>query len=177
MSRFRLLLRRSLPFRCGRLLQNAYAKPVARFLPFMLAAMITACPYPVFDIEGNLPVVLSDDLLDPLQSAVPPLDCTQQGSLDTIQLRLNNAIEDLNGDPLNVFWYVNYDDEQPSLFQAADIDIFDVSCTTPGLVDGTNIIDAVVMDRAPSAFSAAGARKTQPDGFSIRVMWVLEVSL
>ena len=139
--------------------------------------VLSACPYPVFEVEGNLPLVLSDDLLDPLPTAVPPLDCTQLGTQDTIQLRLNNAVEDLNGDPLNVFWYVNYDDEQPSLFQAADIDIFEVGCTTPGLVNGTNIIDAIVMDRAPSAFSAAGARETQADGFAVRVLWVLEVSL
>ena len=150
---------------------------MACFLPLLAAVMLTACPYPVFDVEGNLPVVLSDELLDPLPTAVPPLDCTQPGAQDTIQLRLNNAVEDLNGDPLNVFWYINYDPEQPSLFQAADIDIFEVGCTTPGLVDGTNIVDAIVMDRAPSSFSAAGARETQPDGFSVRVLWVVEVSL
>ena len=150
---------------------------MACFLPIISALMLYACPYPVFEVEGNLPVVLSDDLLDPLPTAVPPLDCTQLDGQDTIQLRLNNAVDDLNGDPLNVFWYVNYDPEQPSLFQAADIDIFEVGCTTPGLVDGTNIIDAIVMDRAPSSFSAAGARETQADGFSVRVLWVVEVSL
>ena len=177
MSRFREVLRSRCWPSYKPLVQNALRGAMAWFLPLVAIAMLPACPYPVFDVEGNLPVVLSDELLDPLPTAVPPLDCAQIGSQDTIQLRLNNAVEDLNGDPLNVFWYVNYDAEQPSLFQAADIDIFEVGCTTPGLIDGTNIIDAVVMDRAPSSFSAAGARETLPEGFSVRVIWVLEVTL
>ena len=150
---------------------------MARVLLLGALMALGACPYPVFDVEGNLPVVLYDELLDPLPTAVPPLDCTQIDSQDSVQLRLNNAVEDLNKDPLNVFWYVNYDADQPSLFQAADIDIFEFSCTTPGLVDGTNVIDAIVMDRAPASFSAAGARETQEGGFSVRVLWVVEVSL
>jgi hypothetical protein len=142
----------------------------------LLVLMLSACPYPEFDVEENLPVVVAEELLVPLQGAVPPLDCSDPDTTTKIQFRLNQAVEDLNGDPLNVFWYVNYDAEQPSLFQAADIELFDVSCTMPGLVAGTNIIDAIVMDRPPSAFSAAGARKAEDGGFSIRIIWVMEVT-
>ena len=142
----------------------------------LLAAMLIACPFPDFDVQPNQPLVVADEAVVPLPGIVPPLDCTSVSSVEAVEFRIDGAVEDLDGDSLSYFWYVNYDEEQPSLYLAAGVDTFPVNCKTGGLKPGLNVIDVVVMDRAPSSLTATGAREAEDGGYTVRVYWILEVA-
>ena len=59
-------------------------------------------------------------------------------------------------------------------------DTFDfifVPCTHPSaIVDDSVLIELIVMDRPPEAFTAAGARNTTDEGDLARLIWVVEIA-
>ena len=133
--------------------------------------MLASCPYPSFEVQGNQPLVLDETLLVPTLGIVPPLDCTGVGGNDSVEFRIDGAVQDLDGDDLNYFWYVNFD---KSGFINPGLDTLTVTCLTGRIEPGLNLIEAIVMDRPPDPITAETARSAGPDGFHIRVYWVLE---
>lgn len=154
---------------------NTHAKQaltrLAQVLLISASVMLTACPYPSFEVQENQPLVLDEDLLVPSLGLVPPLDCTLGNAGETVEFRLDGAIQDLDGDDLSTFWFINYD---KSGFINPGLDTLTVNCLTGRIEPGLNLIEVVVTDRPPTPITAETAREAGPGGFHLRIYWVLE---
>ena len=144
---------------------------LAQVLLISATAMLVACPYPSFEVQENQPLILDEELLVPALGLVPPLDCTGGNAGENVEFRLDGAVQDLDGDDLSTFWFINYD---KSGFINPGLDTLTVNCLTGRIEPGLNLIEVIVTDRPPSPITAETAREAGPGGFHIRIYWVLE---
>lgn len=152
---------------------------MARALLFCTAVMYSACPVPDFEIDPGLnsPIEVQDNLVVPPEGV---LSATRTNPSLPVEFTIENALSDLDGDRLYTFWYVDYDPGEVGLWDASETFEFTFDpCTHPKAGFDTAesvLVEAIIMDRPPSGFDAAGARETTVDGDLVRLFWVIDIA-
>ena len=146
-------------------------------LLFWFGMSTSACPLPVYDLdpELNSAVEVTPELVQPslATSVKVALNC----NTTPIQFRLEPALFDADGDTINIFWLVNNEDDIGNVDAVGpDFDFDPCSPPASAIDDDFVLIEAFVMDRAPSAFDAAGVHTTTEDGSVTRISWNVEIT-
>jgi hypothetical protein len=145
----------------------------------LTAVTLSACPIPDFEIDPGLnsPIEVLDELVVPPEGV---LSATRTDPSLPVEFYLENALSDPDGDRLFIFWYVDYDAGEVGLWDASETYEFTFDpCTHPkaGFDSAESVlVEAIVMDRPPAGFDAAGARETTEDGDLVRLFWVIELA-
>jgi hypothetical protein len=143
------------------------------------AVMYSACPVPDFEIDPGLnnPIEIQDELVTPPEGV---LSATRTNPSLPVEFYIENALSDADGDRLYTFWYVDYDPGEVGLWDASETFEFTFDpCTHPKAGFDTAesvLVEAIIMDRPPSGFDAAGARETTVDGDLLRLFWVIDIA-
>ena len=141
--------------------------------------MLNACPIPDFAVDPDLNqlIQVTDKLVVPPEGV---LTAVRTNPSVPVEFYIEPAIEDPDGDRLYTFWYVNYDPGEVGLWDDTETFefVFD-PCTHPKAgfdTAETILVEAIVMDRPPAGFDAAGARETTENGDLVRLFWVVEIA-
>lgn len=137
---------------------------------------LAACPLPLYEIEPNGLDV--DEAL-----VLPPLglvSASRQCGASVVSFDVSAAVDDPDGDPVLVFWYVNYDPALPTLHKKvgspAEAYDFDVCSAALAPTDNRLLVEAVIVDRTPPVFDAVRPRQPTGDGQLKLLYWVVEIS-
>jgi hypothetical protein len=133
------------------------------------AMMPTACPLPDVPFGDNQPPVLDSAALKPPEGEAQTMDCSADDTRE-VTFDLGNALEDPDGDSLRVLWYVNYNKDNPTAPDSEDPKSLTMTCFGD-LVDGTNVIEAIIMDRPSQGSTAAALRRVEAGGYAIHLVW------
>jgi hypothetical protein len=160
-------------------LENTRLARLACGLLCVVAVTLSACPIPDFEVDPGLnsPISVLDELVVPPEGV---LSATRTDPSLPVEFYVENALSDPDGDRLFTFWYVDYDPGEVGLWDASETFDFTFDpCTHPkaGFDSAESVlVEAIVMDRPPAGFDAAGARETTEDGDLVRLFWVIEIA-
>jgi hypothetical protein len=130
---------------------------------------LAACAVDEAPAAVNHAPIVDYEALQPAMGSPLVMDCSEDDG-SQLTFALSNALDDPDGDALHVLWYVNYSPENPTAPDSDDPQSLTVTCFD-SLVAGTNVVEALVMDRPSEGNTAAALRRVEAGGYALHLVW------